>query len=234
MRASLGALLVGWLLTVAVAPALGAERWGWFGIRIRDLTERETEDLAIKLGLREGYGVLIAEIIKDSPAQASELREGDLIVTIDGRPVVETRALQRIVGGTPAGREVKVVVVREGTRRDLSVRVGDMPGEMVAERVAAEFGFAVRGQAAEDATTGAAPGAPVVSGVAEGSPAARGGLAAGDRVVAVNGASVTSLEAFRRRVQDLLLKDEMRLAVERKGEPRVLVLPPVRPASPPE
>src|SRR5262245_2443422 len=139
-----GRLIAALLLVTAAAPVLAAERYGWLGVRIRDLSESEAEDLSVKLGIQEGYGVVIAEILKDTPAETSGLRAGDLIVAIDGRPVVETRVLQRLVGATPEGRELKLVVLREGRRRELRIHVGAMPADAVSERVAAEYGFLVR------------------------------------------------------------------------------------------
>ncbi len=230
-----GRALVVALLVVAVAtPALAGERWGWLGVRIRDLTEQEMEDLAVKLGLREGYGVVVAEVLKDTPAEASELKAGDLVVAIDGRPVVETRGLQRIVGAAPAGRELTLVVLREGRRRGLRVRVGEMPPDIVAERVTAEFGMFVRAASADEAPAGPVARPAVVATVLEGSSAARGGVAVGDRILAVNGQEVDSIESFRRRAQDVLLRQEIRLRVQRKGEPLTLVLPPAQPALPPQ
>lgn len=215
----------------AGGPAAGAERWGWLGVRIRDLSEQEMEELTVKLGLGEGYGVAIAEVIANAPAAGADLKAGDVVVAIAGRPVVETRALQRIVGATEAGRELALVVLRDGWRREVRLRVGEMPPEVVAERVAAEFGFFVREPSADE---GAAAGsrAPVVAAVGERSPAARGGLSVGDRILAVNDGETGSVEGFRRRFQDLLLRDPIRLRVQRRGEPLSLLLPPARPALP--
>jgi serine protease Do len=218
------------LLLASGAPA--GEQWGWLGVRIRDLTEQETEDLSKKLGIREGYGVLIAQVMKETPAEAAGLRDGDLVVAIDGRPIVETRALQRLVGGTPAGREIALVVLRERNRQELRLRVGRMPPEIVADRVAFEFGFFIRDVAEDRAAAVPEPRVPVVAGVAERSSAARGGLLAGDRILAVNDVEVHTVEGFRRRAQDLLLRDAMRLRIERQGEPLTLTLPPAQPPSP--
>jgi serine protease Do len=215
------------LLLLSTGVAAG-EQWGWLGVRIRDLTEQEMEDIAKKVGVREGYGVLIAQVMKETPAESSGLREGDLVVAIDGRPIVETRALQRLVGGTPAGKELGVVVLRDRDRQEVRVRVGRMPGEAVADRVAFEFGFYVR-DVGEDRTDARNP---VVAGVAERSSAAHGGLQAGDRILAVNDGQVATVDEFRRRAQDLYLRDSVRLQVDRDGETLVLTLPPVQPSSP--
>ncbi len=224
-RAALGAALA--LLTLSGSAGAG-EQWGWLGVRIRDLTEQETEDLTKKLGIREGYGVLIAQVMKETPAEAAGLREGDLVVAVDGRPIVETRALQRVVGATPAGRDVALVVLRDQARRQLRVRVGRMPAEVVADRVALEFGFYVRDTSEGQAGAPVESRMPVVAGVAERSSAARAGLLAGDRIVAVNGAEVETVEGFRQRAQGLLLRDAIRLRVERNGEQVMLTLPPAQ------
>jgi serine protease Do len=114
--------------TVLLADVAGAgEQWGWLGVRIRDLTEQETEELSKNLGIREGYGVLIAQVMKETPAEAAGLRDGDLVVAIDGRPIVETRELQRLVGGMAAGRQIALVVLRDRSRQELRLRVGRMP-----------------------------------------------------------------------------------------------------------
>ena len=216
----------GLLLLVLSSVADAGEHWGWLGVRIRDLTEQEMEEIAKKVGVQEGYGVLISQVMKDTPAEASGLREGDLVVAIDGRPIVETRALQRLVGATPAGRELGVVVLRERDRQEVRIRVGTMPAEAVADRVVFEFGFYIR-DAIEDRAPGTPP-VPVVAGVAERSSAARGGLRPGDRILAVNGVDVETVDAFRRRAQDLYLRDPVRLRVDRDGEPLTLTLPPAQ------
>ncbi len=224
-------LIAALLLVTVAAPAAAAERYGWLGVRIRDLSETEAEDLAVKLGVREGYGVVVFEILKDAPAEASGLRAGDLVVSIDGRPLVETRTLQRLVGATPAGQELRLVVLRDGQRRELRIRVGAMPPEVVAERVAAEFGFVVRDPSAEEAPPGAVRPA-VIAGVFERSAADHAGLRVGDRVVGLNGEAVGSVDAFRRRLQGVVLRESLRLRVERRGEPLDLVLPAAQPSLP--
>ena len=218
------------ILLLSSGVAAG-EQWGWLGVRIRDLTEQEMEEIAKKVGVREGYGVLIAQVMKETPAASSGLREGDLVVAIDGRPIVETRALQRLVGATPAGRELGLVVLRERDRQEVKVRVGRMPAEAVADRVAFEFGFYVRDAPEERTGSIPEPRVPVVAGVADRSSAAQAGLHTGDRILAVNGSAVETLEEFRARLQELYLRDTVTLRVEREGEGLVLTLPPVRPGT---
>jgi serine protease Do len=232
-RGSAARLGVGLALGLALvaSEAAAGEQWGWLGVRIRDLSEQETEELTKRLGIREGYGVLIAQVMKDTPAEAAGMRDGDVVVAIDGRPIVETRALQRLVGAAPAGQEVALVVLRERARRELRVRVGRMPPDAVADRLTGEFGFFVRDATDERGVPTPELRAPVVAGVAERSSAARAGLLAGDRILAVNEVEVDTVETFRRRTQDLYLRDALRLRVARQGESLTLTLAPVQPSS---
>jgi serine protease Do len=221
-------VVAGLLLLLVSGGASAGERWGWLGVRIRDLSEQEMEEITKKVGVREGYGVLIAQVMKETPAESSGLREGDLVVAIDGRPVVETRALQRFVGATPPGREVGVVVLRERGRQEFRVRVGQMPQEVVADRVALEFGFFVRDTAEERSPGASDARSPIVAGVVERSSAAQGGLRTGDRVLAVNDVAVDTVDSFRQRLQDVYLRDPVRLRVDREGATLALTLPPAQ------
>src|SRR3972149_5116579 len=62
------------------------------------------EEISTRHGIREGYGALIVEVLKETPAALAGLRNGDLVVAFKDRPVVDTRSLQRFVAATPAGR----------------------------------------------------------------------------------------------------------------------------------
>ena len=219
------AAIMALVLLALASGAVAGEQWGWLGVRIRDLTEQEMEEITKKVGVSEGYGVLIAQVMKETPAAASGLREGDLVVAIDGRPIVETRVLQKLVGATAAGRELAVVVLREGSRQEVRIRVGRMPADVVADRVALEFGFYVRDLADDRVAGQAEPRVPIVAGVGERSSAAQGGLRVGDRILSVNGADVDTLDAYRARLQEVYLRNPLKLRVDREGEPVLLTLP---------
>ena len=226
----------GWLLVLALltfpveAQATG---WGWMGVRIRDLSEQEMEEISLRHGIREGYGVLIVEVLGDTPAARSGLRSGDLVVAFKDGPVVDTRSLQRLVAGTPVGEEVSLTVFRgyEGRQR-VRVQLGSMPPEVVAERVAAGFGFLVQesSSAAEGGVRLAGP--PTVAMVLRGSRAEQGGLKIGDLIVEINGRPILSREAVKEALAAATLDQPLRLAVKREGERLVLTLAPASPRIP--
>ncbi len=187
------------LLTCLAPPAEAATRWGWLGVRIRDLSEQEMEDISKRFGMREGFGAVIVEVIKETPAAAAGLRNGDLVVAFRDRPVVDTRSLQRAIASTSVGETVRLTVLRtEEGRRPVQVKVGAMPAAMAADRVAAEYGFFVRDPEAQPELGGARPSAvPSVAAVLPRSRAERAGLQVGDVLTEVNGRPVVTLDAVR-------------------------------------
>lgn len=187
------------LLACLAPPAETATRWGWLGVRIRDLSEQEMEDISKRFGMREGFGAVIVEVIKETPAAAAGLRNGDLVVAFRDRPVVDTRSLQRAIASTSVGETVRLTVLRtEEGRRPVQVKVGAMPDAMAADRVAAEYGFFVRDPEAQPELGGARPSVvPSVAAVLPRSRAERAGMQVGDVLTEVNGRPVVTLEAVR-------------------------------------
>jgi len=216
------------LLSVAPGSTQGdaSPRWGWLGVRIRDLSEQEMEEISRRHGIREGFGAVIVEVLKETPAEVSGLQAGDLVVAFLERPVVDTRSLQRYVASSGVGETVALTVLRrdEGRRR-VSVRLGLMPDAVVAERVAAEFGFLVREPEAQPELGGARPSASLaVTAVFPGSRAQAAGLRVGDILVEVNGRPVLTFGAVREALAAVSLEGPLALRVRRDAEQVPLVI----------
>ena len=98
----------------------GETRRGWLGVRIQSITE----DLAESLGLSKPKGALVSEIIPGGPADEAGMKQGDVILSFDGKEVAEMRDLPRIVAETPIDKAVQVKVQRRGKVVTLKVKVG--------------------------------------------------------------------------------------------------------------
>jgi len=111
----------------------GSVKRGWLGVHIQGVTE----EIAETLGLKAAEGALVASVIKDSPAAAAKIKPGDVILTFDGKKVVEMRSLPRIVAETRVGKKAKVTVWRDGSTTNLEVAVGELEDDaQVASRTA--------------------------------------------------------------------------------------------------
>jgi serine protease Do len=113
-------------LAVPVIESLKADgrvRRGWLGVRIQTVTE----EIAESLGLQDTEGALVASVTPGGPAQSAQIQAGDVILQFDGKTISRMRGLPRIVGETPIGKTVEVVVWRNGGRQTVDVELGELP-----------------------------------------------------------------------------------------------------------
>ena len=207
------------LLVLAFSTsAVDAAQWAWLGVRIRDLSEQEMDEISARHGMREGFGVFIVDVMDGTPAQTAGMKSGDLVVAFEERPVTDTRILQRLIAASAPGKDVRLTVLRPDGRRRVDVRLAPMPRSVVGERIGAEFGFVVR-----DPEPGASS-ALSVSVVVPKSSADRGGLQVGDVILQVNELAVATRDALREGLADAGLEAPLRLTVRRDGSRVSLVL----------
>ena len=211
------ALVVALLVVAVAASVVDAAPWAWLGVRIRDLSEQEQDEIASRHGIREGFGVVIVEVMEGTPAEQAGLKNGDLVVAFEERPVTETRVLQRLIAAAGAGRDVRLTVLRAEGRRRLDVRLATMPRPVLGERVAAEFGFVVR----EPEPTG--PAILAISVIIRRSPAERAGLEVGDVILQVNERAVPTRDELREALADASVETPLTLTI-RRGVNRLSVV----------
>jgi serine protease Do len=100
----------------------GEVQRGWLGVRIQTVTD----ELAEGLRLDRARGALVAEVTKGGPAEAAGIKQGDVVLTFDGREVPEMRRLPRMVAETAIGKDVDVVVWRKGEEVTVQVNLGEL------------------------------------------------------------------------------------------------------------
>src|SRR3954447_1649084 len=108
-------------------------RRGWLGVRIQQVTD----DTAESLGIKPVRGALVAGIDDKGPAKPAGIEPGDVIVKFDGKDIKEMRDLPKIVGDTPIGKDVPVIVIRKGKEETKTVRLGrldDTPQQASVKR----------------------------------------------------------------------------------------------------
>jgi serine protease Do len=221
------ALVAAALAATVLGPLVADARdYAWLGVRIRDLSEQEMDELAVRHGIREGFGVFIVEVMKDTPAARAGMRNGDIVVAIDDRPVTESRVLQRMIGRASPESAARITVLRTGGRQSVPVRLASMPKPVAGDRVAADLGFVLRDPEAPAAgVEDGVAGTPSVAAVLRGSAAERAGLEVGDVLLEVNDRAVITRDAALEALAELPAEHAVRLVL-RRGDRKVGVTLP--------
>ena len=102
--------------------------------RIGVVIQEVTKELADSFGLAKPAGALVNAVEKGGPAEKAGIEDGDIILKFDGKAVNASADLPRIVGATRPGSKVVMQVWRKGGAKDLTVTVGEIPEEKMAQR----------------------------------------------------------------------------------------------------
>jgi serine protease Do len=90
-------------------------------------TGEVTKENFSKLGLREVRGVAVEKVMDGSPAQTAGLQSGDVILKFNGEEVTSVRKLTRMIGEVAPDHQARVLVLRGGSERELTVTLGKRP-----------------------------------------------------------------------------------------------------------
>lgn len=177
---------------------LGRIRRGWLGVKIQTVTD----EIADSVGLKSDKGALVVEVTKGSPADKAGIRSGDVILSFDGREIEVMRRLPRMVAETPIGKTVKVVLWREGARKEVALVTGELPDSRAESRQsrtpAKEPGAA--GESILGLTLKRDGGQVTVAAIDPASPASERGVRVGDRVLKVGDEDIGSPDDVRKAI----------------------------------
>lgn len=217
------AALVKRVVESALGGGTAATARPWLGLK----TQLVNADLAKSLGLDRPEGVLVTDVYPTGPAARAGLRQGDLILSIDGQPVNDESTLNYRVMTHRTGEDVALQVRREhGAASIVHVRVEAPPGDLAADGIringrnpldgatVTDLSPAVAEQLGLDAFT--AKSGVLVTKVGPGL-AANFGLRPGDIVLGVDGRAVASVQALR-TVLDAATGPGWRLTIQRGGQ----------------
>ncbi|PLY40680.1 2-alkenal reductase [Janthinobacterium sp. ROICE36] len=96
---------------------------GWIGVETQDITP----ELAQSFGLQRTSGAIIAGVVRNGPADKAGIVPGDILLTVDGKPVGDTTEMLNLIAQLPPGGKAKMTVLRKNREAALDVMVGKRP-----------------------------------------------------------------------------------------------------------
>lgn len=192
---------------------------GWLGVVIQEVNR----DLAESFGLDRPHGALVSKVLESGPAAKGGLMEGDIITAFNGKDIDLSAELPHYVGRVAAGSEARLDIVRNGERKMLNLKVGELTdesGETTTNNSDGSsrqntIGLTVEGlDAATREQLGIEHGVRVVR---SSGASANAGIIEGDIVLRLNNAVIASPADFDRAVSALPAGKSVPVLVQRGG-----------------
>ena len=194
---------------------------GWLGVSIQEITS----ELAEALDMDVPKGALISQIVEDSPAEKSGLKEEDVILFFDGEEIFYSSDLPLTVGAIRPDSEVNAMVLRDGKKKTIKVTVGELPKDPELAFNDTEkniLGLVVNNQTnTEDRNF--LEGV-VVSQVDPQGIAYRSGIRTGDIIYSLARIKVKNVAEFKDILSELDTERNTTIGVARNGNKRILSL----------
>ncbi len=221
-----GSIGIGFAIPVAKAKRLldslveyGEIRRPWIGISLQDLTP----ELAEKVGVKKG--VLVAAVVKESPADKAGIQAGDIIQKLNDRSVNSGLDVVEEIQKTKIGEEITLTLIREGKEMNITFPTGQEQEEIVqitdgglSERLLGIQVHSINPELEKKYDLKEGEKGVVVTGVDSGSPAAQAGINVGDVIKAVvtepvGEVMINSLREFEEAMKKVKPGDIVRLRV---------------------
>jgi len=192
---------------------------GWLGVQIQGVDE----DLAKSLKMKEARGAIVSDVTADSPAAKAGLEPGDVVLSVDGKPIEDSGDLSRRIATLSPDTGVDLDVLRDGSQKKLHATLGTFPDEAAESGSTADSGHGFLGISVRTLTPNLAQnlGVPadtrgaVVVGVEPGGRADEAGIQERDIIVSVDGTPVTDTGSLQAAVEKGRGGGLMRLRVRR-------------------
>jgi serine protease Do len=101
----------------------GVVRRGYLGLQARELSP----ELAAKLGLGKQPGVVVGEVYDNTPASKAGLQSGDVITSLGGKAVSDSKMLETVVLSLPLNKAAGITILRGGKAMTLKVTIEEQP-----------------------------------------------------------------------------------------------------------
>ena len=201
----------------------------WIGVQIQPIDDSSAQ----AMGLNTRMGALVADVVDDGPAEKAGVETGDVILEFNNVKVSSVDNLRNTVSASKPNRQYDLIIIRDGKKKTLKVRLEEMPGDdillannnssektnilgiQVAElnrSTRREFGIAPRDEGV------------VVTRVVEGSTADQAGIQTGDLITRVGTKKCNSKRDFDILLKETRKRNMVMLHLKRDGVARYLTL----------
>ena len=192
----------------------------WLGVSIQELNQ----DLAGSLGIDDIEGILVADVVEDSPAESAKLQAGDVIIKVNDDKVNDPSELQLNISSRAPGENVKLTIIRDKKTKVVSVKLDELPGDTSISQdidvdTDIDLGFSVQennSELAQQYGLDSKKGVVIVK-ITPGSEAQQKGLQEGDRIVTLEGKNINDMEDYKNVFKKIEKNQTVLILIETKN-----------------
>lgn len=201
---------------------------GWLGVSIQDVSKEMSEYYK----LNPDEGVYVAKAYEDNPAYEAGIRQGDVIISVEGVKISSSRDLTITIANLRVGSKVDVDVIREGKNKTFTVKLGERPDNVQDSQFGGEqnsfddLGFMFRSLNKDLAEQLGYPSSfkgLVVTQIDPDSKAAMSGVRTGDLLVEINHKRINDLSDYS-RTMGRIKKGQTAHMLFRRGNAQIFVV----------
>jgi len=183
---------------------------GYLGVFPQEITQ----DIKEAMNLKSTEGVLLGEVVDNTPAAKAGIKAGDVVVKFAGTKVTDVQQFRRIVAEYKPSSEVEIEVIRDGKNMTFTAKLQEMPGEVAtkteekqggenAEEVKSWLGITVRKLTQEEKDNLKIQQGVIIDQIEGGSVADQAGMQEGDLILKIDKYEIASTKDFSKAASEL-------------------------------
>jgi Do/DeqQ family serine protease len=174
---------------------------GYLGVYPQEITQ----DIKDAMNLNSTEGVLLGEVVDNTPAAKAGIKAGDVVIKFDGTKITDVQQFRRVVAEYEPGSEVQIEVIRDGENMTFTAKLQEMPDQVASkseeqndetEEIKSWLGIKVRNMTSEEKSNTKISAGVIVDQIESGSVADQSGIQEGDVVLKIDKYEIASTKDF--------------------------------------
>ena len=194
---------------------------GWLGVSIQDINN----DMAKALKLKNGNGALISQIISNSPAENSGIKNKDVVVSVNGEKINDSSHLKNLISNGRPNDRTMLTIIRDGKKKDIMVTLGTRPNQDELSNVyqyGSEtydiLGLIVKNNL-NNQNNSSNPKGIIVNAIKQNSPASENNIQKKDVIISIGTSDINNIKDYKSALDTYDVGDTIMLRILRNNNP---------------
>lgn len=194
---------------------------GWLGVSIQDINN----DMTKALKLKNGNGALISQIISNSPAENSGIKNKDVIISVNGEKINDSSHLKNLISNGRPNDRTMLTIIRDGKKKDIMVTLGTRPNQDELSNVYQYgnetydiLGLIVKNNLNKQ-NDSSNPKGIIINAIKQNSPASENNIQNNDIIISIGTSDINNIKDYKSELDAYDIGDTIMLRILRNNNP---------------